>query len=257
MQSFEQTASADIIEDAVEEGGTGTAVMRRAEQSAREIREIQEQLVHQCDVTLGDAAASVEPPIDFIAIADMVEEAGDKIGAIVGAARTEEIDGSVVGYAYQGEQGSSVIDVAAAMRPEATSAHLIDETMLHDTVEHEGEHEMQAKQWDARAVDVGNGQMLTELQVSEVGAMSVQRSLQWVSADYKAMYRTVVTELGISPEEARETARRGSLAELGATVRARRGLMAHGLLPGFEKHRAAATACCRAGVERSGARSSG
>lgn len=223
MTSLEYAATADIIDDAVEQGGTGTEIAERARESARDIRELQQELAYQFDVTLSGQSSPEAWMSDLEAIADTVEETGGKIGDVVGSRMTDEIGGNVAGYAYQGKKGSTVIDVTAAMRPDATGRTTMNVHMLQDVVDHEGEHEKQAAVWNAEEVDIGNGQTLDRTRVSEVGAMSVQSSIAWVSADYREMY-SFVTGLGVSAEEARAAAREGDLAGLGEEIRAQRGL---------------------------------
>lgn len=213
-----------MLENIIEDSNSGREIADRARGVAHDIREGQEaseaqlrDLFSQQDIT-GPEAVEV---FDLRPAADTLEEKGAQIGDIVGNRATEEIDGNVAGYAEQGKEGSTVIDVTAAMQPDAQGHHTIDVQMLQDVVDHEGEHEKQAQKWNAEVVDVGNGQSLDRIQISEVGAMSVQSSLAWVSADYKQMY-AYVTSLGISAEEARTAARDGDLLGLAEEIREER-----------------------------------
>lgn len=227
MGSTETQIAGDIFQDIVAERHSGTEIAADARETAEDLRAVQAEMIAQTRVILGpqahaEGAEHMFQQWNLDAAADILEDTGKKVGEIVGSTATKEMEGNVAGYAYQGQEGSTVIDVSAAMHPEAGGTQVIDAGMLQDTVDHEGEHENQAAMWNAQTVSIGNGQELTRTQVSEVGAMSVQQSIDWVSDDYKQMYSFVVG-LGVSPEQAREAARTGDLVSLGREVRESRG----------------------------------
>lgn len=215
-----ETSSYDIaygtLERIVGQERSGNAMERASVRAAEDLRSLETALRGQVDDAL--VARTRE---GLTGAADLLEQSGHLVGGIVGATRTEALEGATAGTALQGQMGSSVIDVASAVRRE--SGQILDPSMLRDIVAHEREHERQASVWNAQVVSIGDGRMLDRETVSEVGAMSVQSSIQWVSADYGRMFHSV-TSLGVTPDEALSAARSGDLEGLGQEIRERRGI---------------------------------
>ena len=213
MEMLETTPSA-LLEDILDEGSTGKEIAEAVAERAEELRELQDTVATQLQDVLGQEPHGAVLP-ELMEQIETLEAQGETIGDIVGDKQTDDLEDGTAGIAYQGQEGSSVIDVGAAIGVDGT----IDEEMLRDGVDHEGEHEKQSAEWNADVVDIGNGQTLTRHEVSETGAMSVQQSIDWVSGDYKRIYGKV-TWL-ISAEEAKEVARSGDLLGLGQKIRSK------------------------------------
>lgn len=212
MASIETTPSAKL-EDILEEGDTGTEIADKAAERAEALRELQDTVSGQLEDVLGEPQEEVLP--ELTEQIEILEEQGEVIGDIVGDKHTDDLEDGIAGIAYQGQEGSSVIDIRSAMGEDGT----IQQEMLQDVVNHEGEHEVQAAAWNADVVDIGNGETLTRHEISETGAMSVQQSIDWVSSDYQAIYAKV-TGL-VTAEQAREAARSGDLLGLGQKIRSK------------------------------------
>ncbi len=183
METFEPTSAQEVVSGAAEEGKTGNDVADRIEREAE----------------------SVEAQV-----AETMREAASDIREIVGGRNIGEFEGNQVGEAVQGEKGSSKIDVASTVKEGGD----VDTTQLKDIVAHEAEHEEQAPQWNAEVVTMEDGQNVTREEVSEVGAMSVQKTLANVSGDYKEKVRKVTRYIPM--EKARDVARSGDLLSIAA-----------------------------------------
>ena len=204
MSSVESQATADLFYEVVSESSSGAEVAAGAKRRAEELRTMQDQTTSQVSWVFQDVSA----------VADTLEEKGSQVGSIIGSRATEEIPGSVAGYAYQGQQGSTVIDVTAALRPGSTQ--VIDVSQLQDTVTHERRHEVQSAAWNAQVVDIGNGRVLTRTEVSEADAMLQQQTITWVSGEYKGIYAKVLSIA--SQSEIADTAMTGDLVGLGDKI---------------------------------------
>lgn len=183
METFEPSSAQGIVLDAAEEGTTGNDVADRIERES-------EGVATQAAETMRDAASDIRE--------------------IVGGKTVTVFEGNQVGEALQGERGSSEIEVASAVKKDGS----VDTTDLEDRVAHEGEHELQAKRWNAEEVTMEDGEKVTRGEISEVGAMSVQTTLANVSTDYRAKVGKVTRY--ISMEGARDVARSGDLLSLAA-----------------------------------------
>ena len=254
MTIAETAPAHDILLTTAEQANSGTEIAEKMQRSAADIRGIQQDITSQIYVTaeggtedmtmsvdtlqhLSDAGIvdqqaleslqSVESvdagqDLNLTAVADTMEQTGEDIRKIVVNKKAEVLKGNIAGQAYQGEEGSSVIDVTAAVRPSDTS--VIDTEMLDDTVKHELEHEKQAAEWNTQSIDVGAHQSLTRKDISETAAMSVQSTLENVSDEYKEIYARVTSVIDV--DQAVETARSGDLEALGDEIREDRGVEA-------------------------------
>ncbi len=250
MKGMEQALARELFHTQVIESGSGTEIAERTKAVAAEIEGMQEATQSQASFVFtgqeflppegSGEGTTVTPEIstlggqidvgllqenadaDWGIVVDTLQNTAEDVQEVVGAAQTEEIEGNTVGYAYQGVTESSVIDVTAAIKEDAPGASLIDTANLEDTVMHEDEHELQAKQWNAESVKiVGVHKNITRLLVSEVGAMSRQKTVAQNSADYQEMW-SFLTGM-ISAKEAKEAARKGDLVGLAQKINEKRG----------------------------------
>lgn len=203
----------DLLQDTLEKknGRSGHEVGAELSRQAADIRAMQETM------SVSYAGVLNLPPEYFSSIATTLEDTSRAISSTVGGATVEELEDGVAGQAYMGATGTETIHVGSMINADGT----IDQQWMKDVVEHEKEHTRQSGEWNATEVDVG-GVILTQHDIAEAGAMSVQSSIEGVSADYKGIYAKV-TGL-VSAGEAREAARSGDLVGLADKIRQNKGL---------------------------------
>lgn len=223
-RTVDTSLAQEIFMRTLDEASTGREAAEQARERAEELRETQEAFRAQVGWAMEtkDVPPNFEMQVDLETEAEALEEAADTVGEVVGSTKVDDLEANVAGQAKLGQEGSEVIDVRAAMKE--GDVFTIDAQMLQDTVDHEYEHTLQAKTWDATAVDIGEEKPLTEREITETGAMSVQDNIDWVSDEYKGIFKRV-TGL-VSAERAKEVARTGNLEELGREIREKKGLPA-------------------------------
>ena len=220
MKNNETAPAQELLRDVIDRSHSGTEIQREAEKVAHNLREGNEEVRNYVQTVFAEQQGK-PLVIDTQSVAEQLEEAGENVDEILGSIKTEKLEPGVAGQANQGMEGSSVINVHAALQE--GDIQVIDTKMLKDVKYHEIEHENQAEEWNAEEVDIGQGETLTRHQVSEMGAMSVQSNIEWVSADYHDIYEYVASMT--SAEQARETARSGDLVDLGRQIREEREVL--------------------------------
>lgn len=254
MKEGTETSTAwDVAQEAAKEGVSGTDIaekmQREAEQmrrAAEEVRRERAEVLQSVAQVTGTESGVIKPdeiealkrqgiidrgsvitvgahesPETLERVAQSVSTTADDIRSVVGGMKTGVLEGGTAGQAYQGQAGSTVIDVTSAMHGAEDGSVIVDTTMLDDVKKHELRHEVQAGAWTATTVDIG-GETLSRMEVSEFDAMKEQTTIAFVSADYKAIFRKVAG-LGVEAEVRKVAAETGDLAQLGRTIREKRG----------------------------------
>lgn len=124
----------------------------------------------------------------------------------------DSLDEGVLGQAILGQQGSTKIDLMKCLSLATSEEHF--EEILVDVINHEQEHEKQSDSWNALEVVLDSGETITQTDIVETAAMSVQKNLDHVSNEYKKIYDRVlnVTDL----ETVHKIAKEGDLLSLAA-----------------------------------------
>lgn len=208
MGAIESSLAHEILVKQAEQSSTGTEISTRLDEAAEQI---------------GNASAIEDGDLDLQIVEEALRETSRDVRTVVGGRHTKVYEGSQAGEALQGVPGTATIDVTSAVNTHVPGTSIIDTTNLQDIVDHEAEHERQAKEWNAEEVEiVGLHSPLTRKFVSEVGAMSVQATIAHNSAEYREMWRTVTSVT--TAESARQTARDGDLKELAREINASKQL---------------------------------
>lgn len=254
MKTIESSSAWDIAEEAAQEGGTGSEVSARMKKQADDMRQAaaevqktrdeaqqkiaeltgrQTKIVSPQDVEQLQSAGLIDSPdVQYVGVmespealkevATTITTTADDISAVVGGMKTDTLDEGVAGQAYQGQGGSAVIDVTSAMSVTENGGVEVNTAMLEGVKLHELQHEAQVSAWSSGSTDIGGGQTLSRLEVSEWDAMRVQPTIAFVSADYKRMYAKV-SGLGLDAEVKKVATQTGDLEGLGRKIREKKG----------------------------------